>query len=171
MCWMYENVPLVWMCQIKLIYKKKKIKQLFDANLKLLILSLCCWKKKHLMHTRPLLTVFHLQKSCFFFSSSSVVEMATELFHWQLYEMHFSGRNICTSNQISVQLVNPLSPGWYGNDFKNAIAEYILRIKCMGMSDEIALKNAADHNSTSIFFYQLERHVSLCHIKKVSSFC
>ena len=95
--------------------------------------------KKHLMHTRPLLTVFHLQKSCFFFSSSSMVEMATELFHWQLYEMHFSGRNICTSNQISVQLVNPLSQGWYGNDFKNAIAKYILRIKCMIMSDEIAL--------------------------------
>ena len=68
-----------------------------------------------------------------------MVEMATELFHWQLYEMHFTGRNICTSNQILVQLVNPSSPGWYGNDFKNAIAEYILRIKSMSMSDEIAL--------------------------------
>ena len=95
--------------------------------------------KKHLMYTRPLLPVFHLQKSCLFFSFSSVVEMATELFHWQLYEMHFSGRNISTSNQTSVQLVNPLSPRWYGNDFKNAITEYILRIKCMSMLDEIAL--------------------------------
>ena len=83
---------------------------------------------------------FDLKSCCFFFSSSNMVEMATELFHWQLYEMHFTGRNICTSNQILVQLVNPSSPGWYGNDFKNAIAEeYILRIKCMSMSDEIAL--------------------------------
>ena len=88
--------PLMPMHQDPLLVK------LFDANSKLLILSLCCWKK-HLMHTRPLLTVFHLQKSCFFLSSSSVVEMSIELFHWQLYEMHFSDRNICTSNQISVQ--------------------------------------------------------------------
>ena len=28
------------------------------------------------------------------------------------------------------------------------------------------VKNASDHNSASIFFYQLERHLSLCHIKK-----
>ena len=135
-------------------------------------MSLCCWKKK-LMHTRPLLTVFHLQKSCwFFFSSSSVVEMATELFHWQLYEMHFSGRNICTSNQISVQLVNPLSPGWYGNDFKNAIAEYILRTKCMSMSDEIALCWISLCNHVTLYGLASPRllHSLIDHIKTSHSF-
>ena len=44
--------------------------------------------------------------------------MATKLFHWEFYEMHFSGWNVCTSNKISVQLVNSLSLGRYGSDFK-----------------------------------------------------